>query len=444
MNYAEAIAYLLNFTDFESSGHFTDRPDIEPMRSLLHRIGDPHLGRTTVHVAGSKGKGSVSAMIESVLRATGRKTGLYTSPHLHDYTERIAINGEPISQDDFARLLTAIQPAIEAEREALGDRKLITFDLLTALGFVAFREFGVDAQVIEVGLGGRLDSTNVFGTKDVAVITPLSFEHTAILGDTIEQIAAEKAAIITPGCTAVLAPQQFEAGAEVVTAKAADVGAKLVDVAKELRWEVVEHDKRSQTVRIAGLGSEIEARIPLLGTFQAENAETMVAAVRSLRAGAPSYEDVHIVRGLEAVRWPGRVEVLRERPLVIADGAHNAESARRLREALEEYFGAERVLFVVGSGSDKDIGGLAEELAPLATHVIATRSRHPRAADPALVRAAFERLGVSAEDVDSVTIAIERALAATDDSGVICLAGSLFVAAEGREYFARVTSQLEE
>ena len=148
-------------------------------------------------------------MVESMLRAAGLRTGLFTSPHLHDYTERIRIDGEPVSQDDFARLVEEMRPAVEAEREAIGERSFVTFDLLTALGFMAFREAGVDAQVIEVGLGGRVDSTNVFATKEVAVITPLSFEHTAILGDKIEQIAAEKAAIITPGCIAVMAPQRY-------------------------------------------------------------------------------------------------------------------------------------------------------------------------------------------------------------------------------------------
>lgn len=430
MDYEAAIAYLLSFADFERTGRFQERPDVAPMLALLHRLGDPQLGRPTVHVAGSKGKGSVSAMIESVLRASGLRIGMYTSPHLHDFTERVRIGGEPISQETFARLVDEMRPAVEAQRAA--GQNVVTFDLLTALGFIAFSEADVSIQVIEVGLGGRVDQTNVFETKEVAVITPLSFEHTAVLGDRIGQIAAEKAAIITPGCTAVLAPQPFPEAARVVREFAAKTGVRLVDVAAEYLWSVGEHDFRSQAVRIDGPGSTVEARLPLLGRFQAENATTAVAAVEALRR---DIAHAAIVRGLESVRWPGRVEVLSEEPLVIADGAHNADSGRRLREALVEYFGAGRVLFIVGASSDKDIDGLAEALGPIAERVIATRASHPRAMEPARIVEAFRKFGVPGEDVESVTIATQRALAASSEHRLICLSGSLFVAAEGREYF---------
>jgi dihydrofolate synthase/folylpolyglutamate synthase len=451
MDYDAAIAYLLSFADFETTGRFHERPDVAPMLALLRRLGDPHLGRLTVHVAGSKGKGSVSAMIESIARASGLstapstgaaaplRTGLYTSPHLHDYTERIRIDGEPIARETFARLVDEMRPAVEAAQASLGERRFVTFDLLTALGFVAFREAGADLQVIEVGLGGRLDSTNVFDSKEVAVITPLSFEHTAVLGDRIEQIAAEKAAIITPGCVAVLAPQPFPDGANVVRESAAKAGARLVDVAAEYRWSVGEHDLRAQKVQIEGPMGVVEARLPLLGAHQAENAATAVAAGDALgsQGWSPDQRQEAIVRGLEAVRWPGRIEVLSEEPLVVADGAHNADSGRRLREALGEYFGAERVLFIVGAGSDKDIGGLAEELSPIAERVIAARAAHPRAMEPERIAEAFRKAGVPTEDVDTVPAAIERALAASGGHRLICLAGSLFVAAEGRRYFGK-------
>lgn len=434
MDYAPAIEYLLAFADFERSGRFQERPDVAPVISLLRRLGDPHLGRTTVHVAGSKGKGSVSAMAESVLRAAGHHTGLFTSPHLHDYTERIRIDGEPVLQAEFARLVEELRPAVEAERAAMGDRTFVTFDLFTALAFLAFREAAVDVQVIEVGLGGRVDSTNVFEETDVAVITPLSYEHTSILGDKIEGIAAEKAAIITPGCTAVMAPQAYPEAAAVVREFAARAGARLVDVAGEYRWPVEAHDLRGQTVRISRGDRVVEARLPLLGAFQAENAATAVAVADALGVGVEA-----IVRGLESVSWPGRMEVLRERPLVIADGAHNAESARRLRESLAGEFGARRVAFIIGAGGDKDIAGLARELAPIAGRVIAARTAHPRAMEPRLIRQAFEENGVPCEDVDTVSEAIDIAMAASDERAVICLAGSLFVAAEAREYFHKQT-----
>ena len=429
MKYAEAIDYLLSFADFERSGRFQDRPDVVPMRTLLKELGDPHLGRVTVHIAGSKGKGSTAAMIESILRAAGHKTGLFTSPHLDDFTERIRIDGEPIAQPAFARLTEELRPAVERGLALVHDRSFVTFDLLTALGFMAFSEAGIHTQVIEVGLGGRVDSTNVFDTKEVAVITPLSYEHTAILGDDIEHIAAEKAAIITPGCTVVLAPQEFTAAKAVVLQRAADVNACVVDSANTYRSNVRSHDLQRQAIEIETPSGNFDVALPLLGRHQAENAVTAVAVAQRLGA-----DDAAIIRGLENVVWPARFEVLREHPLVIADGAHNRESARRLRETLVEYAGSSRVTFVIGSSSDKDVEGVAAELAPIAERVFPARSRSPRAMDPERIAEAFRGAGASVEDVDTVPAALELALAATDESGVICLAGSLFVAAEGREH----------
>ena len=193
MNYRQALDYLLSFADFERSGRFQDRPDVRPLLSLLRRLGDPHLGRCTVHIAGSKGKGSVAAMVESILRAAKLRTGLFTSPHLHSYTERIRIDGEPLEEDDWARMTRVLREAMEAGSPAPDGRSLVTFDLLTALAFLAFRERGVDCQVLEVGLGGRVDSTNVFEAKEVCAVTAIGLEHTEVLGDTVEEIAAEKA-----------------------------------------------------------------------------------------------------------------------------------------------------------------------------------------------------------------------------------------------------------
>lgn len=436
MDYPEAIAYLLSFADFERSGRFRDRPDVAPVCALLRRLGGPHLGRLTVHIAGSKGKGSAAAMVESVLRAAGRRTGLFTSPHLHSYTERVRIDGAPIAEAEFARLTERVRRAVETGRESPGDRSLVTFDLLTALGFLAFREAGVDAQAIEVGLGGRVDSTNVFETKDVAVVMPVSLEHTAILGGAVEQIAREKAAIFTPGCVAVMAPQPHESAAEVIRAFAREAGAPLIDVAAAYRWERLAHGLRGQDVRIAGPRGMIETSLPLLGAHQVENAAVAVAAVDALRERGLGVSDDAVARGLAGVSWPGRLEVLRESPLVIADGAHNRDSARRLREALRDYFSCGSAAFIVGSSADKDIGGLAEELAPVAERVVAVRADHPRAMAPARIAGAFVALGVDVSVCDSVSEAIDAAMAEAGKDAVICLVGSLFVAAEGRAHMA--------
>ena len=435
MTYDEAIEWLLSFADFERSGRFQDRPDVTPMLALLERLGNPHVGRTTVHIAGSKGKGSVAAMVDSILLADGRRTGLYTSPHLHDYTERIRLDHEPISPGRFASLATRMQRLIGESPLGLDGRQLVTFDLLTALGFMAFESRRVELQVVEVGLGGRVDSTNVFDTKELAIIAPISLEHTAILGDTVEKIAGEKAAIITPGCNVVMGPQAYPEAEAVVRQRASQVDAPLVDVASKYRWGMVIHDRRSQDIRIKRPNGVLRARLPLLGKHQIENAATAVATVEVLtqHEGKRLAKET-LAKGLASLRWPCRIEVVREDPLVIVDGAHNRDSARRLAETLVEYFAADRVLFVIGCGSDKDIDGLAEELAPLASRVIAVRSEHPRAMDQQRIAEAFGRLGVESRIVDKVSEALDAAIASVRSHALICVAGSLFVAAEARAH----------
>jgi len=433
MDYPEAVRWLESFADFERSGTFRDRPDVAPMLRLLDRLADPHLGRRAVHITGSKGKGSVAAMVESVLRAAGYRTGLYTSPHLHSYRERVQINGEPITREGFVRLSKTLRRAVDEAPEPDG-RSLVTFDLLTALGFLAFRQADVQAQVVEVGLGGRVDSTNVFERKDAAVFTPISLEHTQVLGDTVEEIAREKAAITTKGCSVVLSPQPYPQAAEIVRQGAKAAGARLIDVGARYKWRVQAGDRRRQWIEVAGPGGRTRFNLPLLGAHQAENAATAVAVVEALRDQGAHVPEGSIADGLAAVRWPARFEVLREGPLVIADGAHNRDSARRFRETLAEYAGSERALFIVGCSSDKDVLGLAEELAPAAQRVLAVRSHHPRAMAPERVAELFQSCGARAEVVDNVSSALERALAETPSSGVICLLGSLFVAAEAREH----------
>ena len=437
MTYDEAIDWLLSFADFERSGRFHDRPDVAPMLALLERLGNPHLGRPTVHIAGSKGKGSVAAMVDSILIAGGRQTGLYTSPHLQHYTERIRLDHERISPRRFASLATRMQRLIRESPLGLDGRQLVTFDLLTALGFMAFKYEPVDVQVVEVGLGGRVDSTNVFDMKEVAIVTPISLEHTAILGDTVEQIAGEKAAIITPGCNVVMGPQAYPEAETVVRQRASNVSAAVVDVAAKYRWGMVTHDVRTQDVRIKGPNGVLRAKLPLLGKHQIENATTAVAGAEALvQRGGKCLSKQTLAKGLASVRWPCRIEVVREDPLIIVDGAHNRDSARRLAETLVEYFAADRALFVIGCGSDKDIDGLAEELAPLASRVLAVRSEHPRAMDPQRIAEAFGRLNVHNEIVNNVPTGVDSALAATSDAGftLICVAGSLFVAAEARAH----------
>ncbi|MCS7276468.1 MAG: bifunctional folylpolyglutamate synthase/dihydrofolate synthase [Dehalococcoidia bacterium] len=432
LDYRQAIEALLAYADFERSGRFADRPDVAPVLALLSRLGDPHLGRVTVHITGSKGKGSVAAMVESVLRQAGLRTGLYTSPHLDSYCERVRIDGQPISEEEFSRHAADVLAAAEAVMPSLPGRQLVTFDLLTAIGFLAFRQHRVQVQVVEVGLGGRVDSTNVFPRKEASVITPISLEHTAILGDTPAAIAREKAAIVRPPGPLVLAPQGYAEAKEVCLQAAAAAGVETVDVAVRYRWRVLERDIDGQRFRLEWEGGSLEARLPLLGTHQVENAATAVAVAHSLaRQGLP-VDGEAIARGLAKVAWPGRLEVLSRDPLVVADGAHNGDSARRLRQALEEHFAAQGVVLVVGTLADKDIVGMARELAPIAAAVIAAPFDHPRAMPADRVASAFAEAGCTVYQARSAEDALGRALAISGGRALICLTGSLAFVAEGR------------
>jgi dihydrofolate synthase/folylpolyglutamate synthase len=438
MDYRQAIDYISSFTDWErtaAQAFAAANFDLRRVHSLLARLGNPHLGRKTVHIAGSKGKGSIAAMTAAVLTAaTGGGIGLYTSPHLHTFCERIAVDGPPIAQADFARLTEAVAPAAAAENVDGRFGQLTTFELLTTLAFLHFREREAGWQVLEVGIGGRLDATSVVEEEDVAVIGPISLEHTAILGETVEEIAAEKAAIIRPGRPVVMAPQPLLAAAAVIRRQAMEAGAPLVDVAASYSWEGLGWDLSGQSLRLDGPRGQRELWLPLLGAHQMENSATAIAAIDVLAERGTNVPESAIAAGLRGVHWPGRLEVLRQRPLVVADGAHNGDSARRLREALRGYFQFRRLIIVSGMSGDKALNDMARELAPLAALVIATRSQHPRAADATVVAAAYAASGAATEIAPSVPEALERALVLAQPDDLVCVVGSLFVVAEAREH----------
>ncbi len=436
MDYSQAIEYVSSFVDWErapAQAFGAANFDLRRVQSLLARLGNPHLGRQTIHIAGSKGKGSAAVMIASVLRAAGYRSGLYTSPHLHSFRERIVVDGQPIGEDEFARLTEVLAPQVAAENEDGRFGQLTTFELLTALAFLHFQDRDVQWQVLEVGMGGRLDATNVVVEKAVCVITPVSLEHTTVLGDTVEKIAAEKAAILRPGTMVVMAPQPYPEAAAVVRGRAAELGAPLLDIGETHSVQRLGWDLTGQSFRLTGRGSSRELWLPLLGAHQMENAATAVAAIDALRSGGVAVSDESIGRGLSRLSWPGRLEVLRDKPLIIVDGTHNGDSARRLRQALRDYFSFDRAILVMGVSGDKTIGAMAEELASLTHLLIATRSQHPRAAEPDAVAAVFAAQGVASETCPTVATALDRAQALAGRDDLICVVGSLFVVAEARE-----------
>ncbi len=441
MDYHQALEYLLSFSDFERSGGFQPRQDVLPMLALLRHLGEPQDGRLTVHLAGSKGKGSTAAMIASILRESGRKVGLYTSPHLHSICERFRLDGEPISRQDFARYATMLPDALDAVSRELPRRKLVTFDLLTAMAFLAFAEARADVQVVETGLGGRVDSTNAIERKEVCVITSLSLEHQAILGDTLARIAAEKAGIITPGARVVLASQREDIGG-VIRRACRERGAALVEADRSCSFERRCAGIEGQELMLRTPRAEYDLWLPLLGPHQAENAVAAILAVEALRDRGVDVSPEQVREGLAKVRWPGRLEVLRREPLLLADGAHNEESVARLRETLVDDLGFSEATFVVGVSKDKDTAGMERQLRPMAKRLIATSSRHPRALDAEQVAIAFSPDGLRASPVASVPAAVDAALAEAGRDGLVCVVGSLFVAAEARAHVLGVEHEV--
>ncbi len=440
MTYDDALRYLLSFADFERTGRFTERPDVEPVRALLRELGDPHAGRITVHIAGSKGKGSVAAMIAAILTAAGIRTGLTTSPHLHRFVERIAIDGQPVTADAFAAAVAFLPAAVEAVRRRFPERELVTFDLITTAAFVAFRNAGAAAQVVEVGLGGRLDATNVFDAPEVCVITPVSLEHTAILGDTVAQIAREKAAIVKRDATVVMGLQR-ESAAEVIRAQAAATGAALVEVARACALRIDERGPEGQRFTLRTPTDTYRLRIPLAGRHQVENAAAAVLAAEALARRGLAITAEHIRAGLAGVRWPGRLERLQSRPLLIVDGAHNADSARRFVEALREDFGVGRATLLMGTLVGKDIDGMAREIEGVAARVICPAWPHPRAMPAADVARALAARGVVTEVAPSVDHALERARASGEGEAIGAL-GSIAFAAAVRECLLGIESDM--
>lgn len=437
MTYQEALRYILSFTDFERlpPAYWSREFDLRRMDEFLDRLADPHKTARSVLIAGSKGKGSTAAMIASALRAAGYHTGLYTSPHLHTFRERIRVNDRLISEEQMAALVERLRPHVEAvnARHAYGE--LTTFEILTAIAFAYFEDKHVAFQVLEVGLGGRLDATNVV-RPEVAVITSISKEHAEVLGDSLQQIAREKAGIIKPGSVVVSSPQRKEA-AEAIREVCLDKGVELISIGEDVTWVGVASDLEGQTLDVHGRRGAYRLRIPLLGDHQLENAAAAVAALEVVGVGAGS-----IARGLGTARWPGRLEVLRRSPVVLVDGAHNADSAQRLKDAIKHSLGFDSAIIVVGLSSDKDVVGIVEELAGVAKVALATRSRHPRALDPAAVLEAFVERGVQGETAAQVGGAVERALELAGPDDLICITGSLFVVAESREHVMGIQGEV--
>lgn len=443
--YQEALDFLYSFIDYSLKRNFRNAPekfDLNRMCKFMTYLGDPQKDYGIIHVAGTKGKGSVSSYCANILKEEGYLTGLYTSPHMVEFTERIQVNGKKIPKADLVEVVEQIKPVTEKVPE------ITTFELTTALAFLYFSQKHVDYAVFEVGLGGRLDATNIV-TPVVSVITSISYDHTQILGNTLSEIAGEKGGIIKPHIPVVVAPQKEEARHRLEEI-AQERHAPLIQVGRDYLYAADSHSLDGQTflmwtpdeqpmvdkfIESAGrdIWSPIRFRIPLLGFHQVENAATAYAALKTAEKYGVAISQRAYQRGFADVDWPGRMEILQQHPPVVIDSAHNRYSALRLRQAMDDYFPGLPVLLVFGASEDKDIEGMFQELLPRVWRVIATQSIHPRAIEAEKLVEIIHRFGRSARAITRIEDALAAALNEAGEESVILVTGSIFVAAAARK-----------
>ena len=457
MNYEAALAYIEAFIDYERSPDFSRQArlyNLNRISLLLKRLGNPHDRLRIIHIAGSKGKGSTAALVASVLTHAGYKTGLFTSPHLITPRERCRIDGELISKADVGFYIDKMKPAIEAVSGSEFGR-VSFFEIYTALAFTYFADKATDFAVIEVGLGGRLDATNVV-TPVATVITPIGLEHTAILGETYAEIAAEKAEIIKEGCPLALAPQHPDARAVfekvanernvlIVAAKIHDAIRPPVsrDVAQEHRTSTSQLVENADGIPIAqqfdvetDFERYSELTIPLLGHHQFVNATTAIAAIECLKQKGYKIPKSSIYTGFKNVQWHGRIQRIMSAPLVVLDGAHSVVSMAALCLTLRESFRYTRAIFIVSLMKDKNLKAIGDIVSKTADTIIATQvSENPRVMTAEAIQDAWSGPCEKIAICPSPEKAIASTLASASPTDLICITGSLYLVGQALKIF---------
>ncbi len=445
--YIKALEFLLGHTDYERMRvvrYNSTTFSLDRMRQLLEGLGNPHLAYKTVHIAGTKGKGSTCHMLASMLQSAGFKVGLYTSPHLLNMRERISINGQYISEDQVAHLVKRIEVAMKK----LGANKPTFFEILTAMGFCHFADEHVDIAVIETGLGGRLDSTNVVN-PEVTAITSISYDHMAILGNSLTKIAEEKAGIFKKDVPALSCIQEPEVEA-VLRRVAAHVHAPLEFVGTDIefshRFEVTRPVGPHVRVSLMTERSHFEhLTVPLIGEHQAVNCGLALAILDKLKARGMKISDASAVAGLYAVNLPGRIETVWQNPRVIIDGAHNAASVKALFRGISQYIPYDSMVVIFGCNCDKDIDGMLEQVSLGADKVIFTRSNNnPKSASPEeLSNRYVDRFGKMAQAAENFADAMDIAARAISREDVVTVTGSFYLIGEAKRFFMARTARDE-
>ncbi len=422
---ASAMDYDALLQELYRLERFGIKLGLDTITELLGYMGNPQNRFQTIHVTGTNGKGSVCAFVASVLRKAGYRVGLYTSPHLVRFNERIVVGGREIPDEDVARIYAEMRPAIERTSGGSKVKQPTFFEVTTAMAFHYFAEQRIDIGVIEVGMGGRMDATNVVHPL-VAVLTRIGLEHTEHLGKTVDRIAREKSGIIKPGCRVVTVDQP---ALPVIEAQARAFGCPVAVVGRDVRVERLGFDRQGQRLRLTDGGS-MEVRIPLLGSYQPENAAIAYAALREVAKMGLTVPDSAIMAGLEGAVWPGRMQIVRADPTVIVDGTHHAPGVPTLAASLKELFPEQKAVFVLGILDDKDLKAFVDALAPLAARLVIAKPATPRAYPAEAIVRAFQGHVPAMEVVPRVAEAADRGIALAGKDGLVVVTGSIYTAGE--------------
>jgi dihydrofolate synthase/folylpolyglutamate synthase len=424
LSYKDAFAWLCSF------GKYGWIFGLERITSLLEHLGNPHYELKVIHVAGTNGKGSVCKYISSILEKAGYNVGRYLSPHVERFSERIAVGNQEISEEDLAILIAEIRPIVEDMKQQ--NNTPTFFEIVTALAFLYFKRRGVDYAVVEVGLGGRFDATNVVNPL-VSVITNISLEHTEILGTDISSIASEKAGIIKDHVPVVTAAAQDALGTIQLLAQERNAPLVCID---QTMWNRTSYQGKYQTFVVHGSFKDYRVKTSLLGRHQGENIAVAIATVEQLQVNGVYITDNDIVEGIAAASHPGRMEIVSEKPFVLLDGAHNPAGMTMLAKTIQDDFSSNRLILVLGVLKDKDITSMISTIVPLADIVIVTKSANPRATDPLSLQEIIK--GFDASKVvfveASIPEAIDHARRIAGRKDLICVSGSLFTVGEARSY----------
>ena len=428
MNYEEALDFLLGT---ENPKYILEHGVIE---KLLEEFDNPQRGMKFVHIAGTNGKGSTSAFTSAILQKAGYRTGLYTSPYVQQFNERIQVDGVQITDDELAAITTEIADAT-ARLMARGVRRPTIFELITTLGFIYFKRRNCDIVVLEVGMGGRLDATNIIDDSEVSVIVNIGFDHMEYLGDTLELIAGEKAGIIKPNGSVVL----YSQGKEVED--------KIISVCKEKNATLAYADSslaKVNSVTLDGIdfdyGPYKNLNASLLGVYQVRNAVTAIAIIEALNKKGYNISEEALRAGLSSAHWPGRLELLGRDPVVIVDGAHNPQGADALAESLKELFPGRKINFVIGVLADKDYASSIDIMLPLAQRFYAVTPPNYRALSADSLAGEIKKHGdVPVESFGDIVTALKKAMAATPADEILCIFGSLYQVGDVRSFYGRNT-----